>query len=373
MKKSITGAYIVLFVIFICSIHMIFFACSKYVDTGNYENRELYELPSVSDTGYTGFAKAFENYYNDHIPFRNQLIALNNKVNYYIFHSTTGDQVLLGKDGWLFIKDKSQGNAIANYTGEDLLGEDELVQLAENITYNKKFLDEKGIEFVILISPNKSRVYSEYMPDYLGEPAKEYAVKQAIEYLRANTDVRIVYDYDALMDAKNELSVDNITVYHKIDTHWNNVGAYIGSRELLSELGVELPAVNDNSISIEAIPNVDGDLAGMLHMKEDFENAENNYNVTGYSRNNITKVQDDFNQVIEYISDADDDRTVYMSRDSFATAMGEYIGTQFARTYMRHHDTYSRQDLETVEPDVFVYEVVERSAIYKLTNLHLWE
>lgn len=371
MKKSITIAYISLFAIFICAIHMIFFVCKGFVDTNNYENRPLYEMPDIKNTQVSEFSKAFDNYFNDHIPFRNQLIGFNNRINYYLFHSTTGDQVLIGKEGWLFIKDKMQGNAIANYTGEDLLNEEELNKLVGNVLANKKYLDDMGIEFVVMIAPNKSRVYPEYMPDYLGEPADNYAVKQIVDALTNNTDVRVVYDYDALMEAKNSLTSQGINVYHKVDTHWNKAGAYVGARQLLKELGVSIPDITSNEITIEAMQNEEADLAGMLHMKNDFINEESDYSVKGYASSNVALVQNDFNEVIEYTSDAKDDRCVYMIRDSFATAMGEYVGSQFARVYMRHNASYTAADLLEVKPDVVVIEVAERSAAYTLSSLSL--
>lgn len=373
MKKNIIIGYISIFAVFICAIHIIFFACRNFVDTGNYENRPLYECPSFNAQTFKTFGREFENYYNDHIPFRNQLIALNNRINYYLFDSTTGDQVLLGKDGWLFIKDKAQGNAIANYTGEDLLTEEELAIIADNIVNNRNYVESIGSDFVLCIVPNKSRIYFEYMPDYLGEPAAEYAVKQIVDYLAANTDVRVVYNYDVLMNAREKIKTDGVLLYHKCDTHWNKLGAYVGTSNLLEAIGVSVPSVTDGNITIEAVPNEEADLAGMLHMRSDFVDSEVDYLIKGYDENNVEKVQDNYNEVIEYVSDADDKRTLYVCRDSFATSMGDYLGACVARTYMRHRNTYSGADFEQVKPDVFVYEIGERSAVYELTNMCLWK
>ena len=55
-----------------------------------------------------------------------------------------------------------------------------------------------------------------------------------------------------------------------------------------------------------------------------------------------------------------DPRKIYVIRDSFSTAIAPYIGSQFSETYLRHKSTYSYEELETLDPDVVVYEVVER-------------
>lgn len=373
MKQRIQTTYIIIFAIIICLPNILGYIFRGSLDNGNYENRELSKMPHVAESGITAYPKDFENFYNDHLPFRNELIELNNRINYYLFDSTMSDSVLIGKDKWLFIKDKMQGNAIDNYTGADILSDDELREIADNIQYNNKLLGENGIELVIMISPNKSRVYSEYMPDYLGEPSDEYAVRQVVDYLLTNTDVKIVYDYQDMITAKSELAnkdenPKDILLYHKADTHWNNAGAYVGAAALAKCLGVEMPALSSKQVHINAIRNESADLAAMLHMSSDFIDNESDYEITGYGDNNVRNVQNVFNEVIEYRSDAKDDRCIYICRDSYATAMGPYIGSQFARVYMRHHDTYSVQDLADVSPDVFVYEVVERSAVYKLRN-----
>lgn len=371
MKKNITILYITTFAIFLCLPHLFFFLLKNHVDTTNYENRSFYEAPVIGETSYKDFARTFESYYNDRIPFRNQLIAMNNNLNYFLFHSTTGDQVLIGKDGWLYIADKSQGNQIANYLGKDTLKEDEIKLAADNLVANARFFEEQGIEFMIFVSPNKSRVYPEYMPDYMGEPAEFYQLKQVIEYLEANTDLKIVYDYDEIMKTKEALKEKNIPVYHKVDTHWNYVGAYAGAKALLEEgFGKKMPEVTE--LTFAEIPNTEADLGGMLHMKDYFMNTEINFEVTGYEENGVTLKEDDDSeyQVIEYNSKAPDDRTLYVYRDSFAKSMGKYLGSQFKRVYMRHHNTYTYDDLMSVKPDVFVLETTERGSYYEFLTFN---
>ena len=65
--------------------------------------------------------------------------------------------------------------------------------------------------------------------------------------MRENTDLRVVYPYEELIESKDKL--DN-NIYYLTDTHWNFVGGYIGSVELLKELGIDMPSVDDDAISI---------------------------------------------------------------------------------------------------------------------------
>ena len=365
MKKRTITLYIITFVVIMCLPHLIFLVCRNLVDTTNYENRALYEAPVPGETPYKELPSTFESFYNDRLPFRNQLIALNNNIGYFIFGSTTGDRVMIGKDGWLFIEDKNQGNAVTNYNGKDTINDEELAQLAANLMRNKKIIEKAGMEFVIFVSPNKNRVYSEYMPDYMGKPAEQYQLKQIIEYLRANTNLRIVYDLDDIMEAKATLADRDIHVYNKVDTHWNNVGAYAGTKALLRELGIDMPDITE--LTITSKPNERCDLGGMLHLKDYFINKEVDYEVSGYETNSMEELEFDENDVISYTSNASDDRVVYVCRDSFAEAMGPYLGSQFKKVYMKHQNYYTVDDLEKVKPDVFVLETVERGAYFTFT------
>lgn len=379
MKKNIKTLYILTFVIIICLPHLFFLVCKNFVDTNNYENREFYEAPIVGQTPYTEFPDKFEQFYNDRIPFRNQLISLINGIGYFAFKDTTGNQVMIGKDGWLFIEDPMQGNAKANYLGEDLMNEDELRTLADNLLRNEQILKDSGIEFVIFVSPNKSRVYPEYMPEYMGGPAEEYQLKQILDYLRENTDLRIVYDFDDIMVGKDklkgkragELDVENpdIHVYNKVDTHWNNVGAYIGAAALLEELGISVPDITE--LSIEPIANSSSDLGGMLHLRNYFIDTEENYKVSGYDMHDVNEIEFDNNDVLSYTSAAPDDRTVYICRDSFGLAMAPYVGANFQKVYFKHQNYYSADNLKEVNPDVFVLETVERAARYTFESFNV--
>lgn len=382
MSKKIISIYICIFIVIMCMPHFAFLVCRNFLDTGNYENRNLATIDEVWESEYDNMSHKFEEYYNDHLPFRNQLIGMINRINYYVFHSTLSDQVMIGREGWLYLEDPMQGNPVSNYTGEDILTEEELKQIADNLNANKEYLASRGTEFVIFIAPNKSRVYSEYMPSYIGEPAQEYAVKQLVDYLENNTDIRVVYAYDSLMATKAILENGDVNIsesdgedilYHKADTHWNSLGAYIGTKELIEELGVaDFADITNSELGIRKIANEEADLAAMLHMTRDFSGKEKDYEITGITYNETNLEGTNAEGIVHYSSEgAHNSKTLFMCRDSYSINMLKYITPVFEQSYFQHHDSYTPDNLETVNPDIYVYEVVERSAVYKLSNLRL--
>ena len=55
-----------------------------------------------------------------------------------------------------------------------------------------------------------------------------------------------------------------------------------------------------------------------------------------------------------------DPRSIYVIRDSFSSHMAMYIGSQFTDSILRYSQTYSYDDLIEYDPDIVVYETVER-------------
>lgn len=349
---------ILLFCIMIGSPYLIWTFASKYVDIENYENRELAKKPEIKWENRYSYSTEMENYVNDYLPFRNQMIRLNSAIRYYIFHSSADDRVLPGKDGWLFYSNVKDNDPIGNYKGENLFTDEELELIAQNMITTRDNLAAEGCEFVLFIAPNKERVYSEKMPDYLGEPAEMYAALQVVEYLRDNTDIRVVYPYEELIAAKEKIE-ENIILYYKTDTHWNSLGAYIGTVELMKELGVEMPDILSEEIKIEKT-YVLGDLADMLNLSGMIDLGKA-YAASGYDTHEMENIKWDFLGEVSYQCKNADPRKLFIYRDSFCSAMAEIIGSQFNESYMLHYQAYTDSDIvREQKPDIFVYEVVER-------------
>lgn len=349
---------IVVFCIMIGTPYLVWTVASKHVDVGNYENRQLAERPEFDWENIHTFSTELEDYVNDHLPFRNQMIRLNSAIRYYIFHSSADDRVLPGKNGWLFYSNVKDNDPIGSYKGKNLFTDDELALIAKNMVTTRDNLAAEGCEFVLFIAPNKERVYSEEMPEYYGEPAEMYAALQVVEYLKNNTDIRVVYPYEELIAAK-EIGKDTI-LYYKTDTHWNSLGAYIGTAELMKELGIEMPGIFDEGIQIGEAGYVLGDLADMLNLGGMIDLGKA-YTVSGYETHEIENIKWDFLGEVSYQCKDADPRKIFVYRDSFCSAMAEIIGSQFNESYMLHYQAYTDGEIvREQDPDIFVYEVVER-------------
>lgn len=359
-KKKLQRGWILAFVLVLYGIPLLWIVFGGRGEIETYENRVTTKLPvwKVQDgwEAFKAYPSAFEAYYNDHLPFRNEWIDLHSRIEYGIFQSSPNREVAAGKDGWLFYNNTLDDNSIEAYKGNDLFTEAELGRIMANLLEGREKLKKNGVtEFVLFLAPNKERIYAEKMPDYYGAPASYYRTWQLITYLRENTDLRIVYPYEELLEAKEKISPKPI--YYRLDTHWNEIGGYIGSLALLKELGVELTPLGDLTIT-ETAPTI-CDLADMIHMRE-YLNTDADYVLSGYDSYGMQMEKHDLLGEYVYRCENGDERVLFMLRDSFADAMDDYVASRFSRSCMVHYSGNYQEALQREQPDIFVYELVER-------------
>lgn len=359
MKKKM-GPRIILaaFIVLICCPQFLWILFERYMDSENYENRELAMRPEFSLNSYDTYSGEYNDYFNDHLPFRNYLITLNSMIDYFVFDSYRSERAIVGKDNWFFYTDVNDGDPISCYQGTNLLSEEELQAIADNCIAQRDFLAEQGKELVIFIAPNKERVYYENMPEEYGLPANDYMALQVVEYLQDHTDIRVIYPYEELMEAKSVLSQN---IYYKTDTHWNYVGGYIGAVALLREMGIEIPSITDEQIVISKDDIYFGDLMNMLGMPHLPMFADDEYLVTGYDDHNIEILEWEFHTVFSYHAQNADSRKLFVVRDSFSSAMVPYVASQFNDSHWRFVRSYTYEDFENYDPDIVVFEFVERN------------
>lgn len=360
MKKSVRIFYTVLFAAAIALPVLFFGIFGKHFDTSDSENRKLAALPSFSLATASQYPDAFEAYFSDHLPFRNQLLTLNGLFEYDVLHSSSSDNVIVGKKGWLFYKG-SQVNGedpIADYQGTNLYSEEELQQIAANMTAARDELRSRGMEFVIMICPNKERVYSEYMPDGYGRLTGYGRMNQVLDYLTQNTDLNVVCPYQAIKDSK--AAHPDRQLYFKYDTHWNNLGSYLGAKELVSAMGVEeLPDLDTLTEQQGHVPVYD--LARLLHLGNVLEDDPAPV-LQGITDHYITSESNDSGTVFQYNCPAGDldTRKVFIIGDSFSTMMAPYVAMRFNDLYEGFYYNYTKELLDQEKPQIVVYETVER-------------
>ncbi|MDR1016408.1 MAG: hypothetical protein LBL67_02905 [Coriobacteriales bacterium] len=184
-------------------------------------------------------------WFDDHFALRNQLISANARLEAGALGTSSSDQVVCGKDGWLYY-----AGTLSDYVQTDPLSNADLKKIAENLKAFQDQCDAQGAAFAFMLAPDKASLYPEHMPYY---------------YLRgtgASNASRLKPFLDAAGVTYVDLSALQLS-YFKTDTHWNNVGALMAMQAATAKLGLHSSVVWPTSFTTRA--DHVGDLAQMLY------------------------------------------------------------------------------------------------------------
>ncbi|MNZ77556.1 hypothetical protein D3C78_961030 [compost metagenome] len=326
------------------------------------ENRTLAANPflHLKKLSFEEFTGQFENFINDNFAFRNQLIRWNNNIKVKWLGMSSVEQVIIGKDGWLFY---NNNGAIEDYQGLKTFSDEELQTIEENLQERKRWLAAQGIEYYVVVAPDKNTIYSEYLPDYIRKKNNVTRLDQLITYLGSNSDMEIIDLRSTLLEHKSEGQL-----YRKNDTHWNALGAFYGYEKLIAKVSEDLPNIKPLSIHDFKVNEVtsSGDLSEMLLIDGGF--MENNLRLDPISS---SKVEDYTTQKESYpnspntiITTApglpDDAYKLLMFRDSFTVDMIPYLSQHFKRSVYIWNHNFDASIIKEENPDIVIHALVER-------------
>lgn len=350
-KKIVINIFVLTMLFPVCS----FSVFKSYLDTENKENRELSVLPSFSFDQIDAYPSALETYFTDYLPYKNYLVSAYQNVNYLLFKELPSQKVILGKQDWLFYTGEPGEDPIADYQGTNIFSEEEMLSIKTNIEKAEAYFENRGIEFILLVAPNKEQVYDEYMSDAYKVKDGNKRYDRIVEYLKGNSQVPIINPKAELIAEK-----ENQQVYYKYDSHWNKLGGFIGSQQLIEGLTGKRSYLKEQAISVLEQPQED-----LIHLTnlpqyfiDDHEYLINDYK-TSVNVKTLKESPDGYLKV--YQSNAEDNRTVFFLRDSFGEAIYPYLPKVFQNVTFLHRNAYHINYVNEANPNIVVYEVVERN------------
>lgn len=368
----------------------------KLVDYDIGENRKKAKFPS--EFNINTITAELEKYYNDRVPFRSVIITMNNdmtniaedsykdkirpilvsslygidkdegKKQEYLPPNILNEKVIEGRDEWLFYYGE---NSVNYYIGDNLMTEEDMKNYTDRIKILSDLCENKGIEFQMIILPNKEQVYDEYMPSYTIE--NEYKrVQRLVDYIKENSGVEVLYLIDEIKAAKKYGQL-----YYQCDTHWNELGAFIGVQELYKNIGIETTSIDDIVYSKKTSSG--GDLIGLGALNASKYTKDICYDVQ-YKKNisfqeNIEEFTDGNGEVYKYVSiesEAEEERKLVLVGDSFRTALVPYLARDFANASIIYRDVVGKEmaNNEIKNAEVLVLELVERYDYLALTTIN---
>jgi len=293
---------------------------------------------------------------------------------YRKFKFGVGDKVfsgaVVGKEGWLFYTGEM---SLRNYQKIDPLNISNIKKLVGVLNQIDATVRSYGGTLLVVVPPDKSTVYPQYMPDEIPVIGSTVSLDRLIERVGAHGDFSFLDLRPALIRAS-----ETSQVYYKTDTHWNCLGAYYAYEEIMSgfeeDLNLHSYALND--FEITSLETGRFDIATMMeaNIKEEmlvftpkFKTAistERNY-VSDYDVESLRVVRN---------SDQESPNLMVFHDSFYDVCLGSFIELTFGRTI-----SISYGDVELVEmlniiekekPDVVIVEFAERFMDYFLWHLY---
>lgn len=199
----------------------------------NIDNRMLaknpFNIEMRTDDG--DFTEEIEEYVNDRIGFRDQMILKYTLLNDRLFGKMVHPSYCYGQDGHVFFK-----------MYDNVEYGDFHETFADMVKKIQDYCEERSVPFLFVLEPSKESILDEYLPK--GVQRDDSWRNMFLEAL----DKRGVHYIDNMVILQKKTDAGEIVFNQKYDVgHWNDLGAYYGTNMILSEVQKSFSGVHINT------------------------------------------------------------------------------------------------------------------------------
>jgi hypothetical protein len=357
---------------------IVFIPCSAMIlgektDISVVEKRALAELPSVPES-YSQvqlFFPEMEQYLDDHFGFREWMIyRYQREVRKRFDNASNVTEVIKGVDNWYFF---TGNDMLEDFTGRNLLSDEDLDEWVQSYREKKKWLEGKGIRYLFVVAPNKMSIYSKFVGDPWVDNQGLGRLTQISRQL-SDSDKSTLLDLTPSLRNMNHLD----TLYFKSDTHWTPYGAFLAYQVIAEKIESMLPDIRfkrDFKMTpvLERRCEMKNDnCGGLTDMLLDYESFDESYRKAekypkcakrqpfNFKLSNLRSGHKEF-----YFHTTCEEGTLkaVVFRDSFFSDLEPYLSENFKEVIYLWKD-YDQSNIEellsTFKPDIIIEEKVER-------------
>lgn len=337
----------------------------------NVEKRKLADPPEFSWRRPLDYPGGLAACFNDRFAFRGQLVRAHSRLLYRIFGASSSERVVIGRRGWLYL---GRGNYFNNemdyYRAARPFTLPELQRFKATLEERRDWLARRGIRYLFVPAPNKSTIYPEYLPAAVNRVHARSRLDQLLDYLRRRSDIEFLDLRPALLRRKREERI-----FHKTDSHWNDLGGYWAYREIAERLRRFFPALRPLApaqVAVGRYEGAGGDLAELLNLQGDV------FRETYITARPLTpfrahegrptpgfRPRAPWVRLVASECPAGEVASAVMVRDSFAHQLMPFLSEHFRRiVYVWDWELHAFPDVILAErPSVVIDQMAERSLL----------
>jgi len=295
----------------------------------------------------------------------------------------TSFDIYVGKNNMMFF-----GDAIKDYKGQTIMNDARLDKLAKSMNNRDKWAKDNGIKLYLVIAPNKTSVYPDYIPDKVRAGAKTNA-DAVVEYLANNSTVEVI-DLRAPVKAARSTYGDDL--FYKYDTHWNQNGGFAAYTEIMKRINEDVPGAithSKNQYDVTSKETYMKDMTWYLGHYSKYTDYGPMYTLrsgmTATITSRLSSDSYDWHGQFQYCykwSDGYADSlknvsyenkfnegapSLYMYRDSFSVSMLHFLKDSFHKSTFDWSYEFSQSEILRSGANVVIMEVVEKQLL-EFTN-----
>ncbi len=287
------------------------------------------------------------------------------EVEYTSFANISSGDVLGGKNGFIFNagENKYGYKYIEDYKGSNPFDADELEHLYNYIEMRQIAFENYGCVYLLAVIPNAQTVYSENMPNYLGDISGNTALSSLSKYMSEREFESFVDLTDALLAAKSEGDL-----YNNTENSLNSLGAFYAYEEIMKS--IPRGAADKNSVlSVKdfkfTTKYTDGKtLAQLAGLSSVIKNKTVSLASSTVYKYTTLEHQGDISTTYikyDYIESIPESPSVLVetTQDWDKVQLMPYFSGTFSRVSYRSDTVYDRVALENADPEIVIQLVRE--------------
>lgn len=281
-------------------------------------------------------------YIADRFAFRKQLITAWAELNAALLHTSAEDQVVLGRDSWLYYS-----STLNDYMGRSLT-EAELEKAAQNLRAIQDYAESRGASFIFTVAPNKNTLYTSNMPAYIPSAHENANLTNLLPYLE-------LYGVH-YVDLAAAFATQDETLYYATDSHWNDRGAALAADALLSALNRDSHFFSSPFLAGEGHR---GDLYDMLYPTG--AKVEPSFVIASGFSHSVLSDPNGGNAQKFSTRCAGKQGSLLCWRDSFGISLYPYLADSFEQATFSRSVKYEGDMIDDCGADTVILEIVERN------------
>lgn len=264
-------------------------------------------------------------------------------------------KVLVGKDGWLFLQNDTN-RIVEQNIGKLRLSDDGIRQWGHIIDTRFSILHRRNIEYYFFVAPNKESIYPEFLPE--GYHVIEERPVQILQQELKRRSLSMINPEKIL-----RLHKDQRQIYPKTNTHWNELGAFIGYQFMMDhimqkhktikllwdDIAWEEMMVSEDLGDKMDPPIFSGYLKGRVKTPQAqilFDNRRMNTGRIQISQNKNWMLP-----------------RALIFHDSFSEMLFHYVIESFSEVYFFHSPSIMYKLIDEFAPDIVITQMAERFLI----------